>query len=201
MDLGASWIHGTEGNPIAELADQADAKWLPTSYERAMSLDGSGAEVDLSEADVLTDPLARAAHERAEKPDADQSREKAITSLRGWKDLDAGAQGLVRHVLNGSVLAEYGGAPAEVSAWFHDESDEFDGGDVLFPGGYDQIVRYLAEGLEIRTAQIVTAITPEGDGAAVTLADGRALAEGGPSHSPPYAAEPLRIRLIPMSTK
>ena len=47
MDLGASWIHGTESNPITELADQAGAKRLGTSYESAMALDGSGGEVDL----------------------------------------------------------------------------------------------------------------------------------------------------------
>ncbi len=176
MDLGASWIHGTESNPITELADQAGAKRLGTSYESAMALDGSGAEVDLSEAYDLTDALVEAARERAEKRDADLSLEKAVTTLRGWKDLDGGAQKLVRHVLDVSVSAEYAGSPAEISAWYYDESAEFDGGDVLFPGGYDQIVQHLAEGLEIRTDQIVTAIAPEGAGAALTLADGSVLA-------------------------
>lgn len=32
MDLGASWIHGTEGNPLTDLARQAGAKrHLPTT--------------------------------------------------------------------------------------------------------------------------------------------------------------------------
>src|SRR6185312_17299947 len=32
LDMGASWIHGTTGNPLTELAQQAGVRTVPTAY-------------------------------------------------------------------------------------------------------------------------------------------------------------------------
>ena len=45
-DLGASWIHGTRGNPISALARDAGAPVVPTAYENSVCYETSGAELD-----------------------------------------------------------------------------------------------------------------------------------------------------------
>lgn len=175
MDLGASWIHGVEGNPLTELAEAAGVARVGTSYDAAMALDATGSEVDLTAAYDQAEAIIEEARETAEGLDEDIPLADAIEDSGDWDEADAATRRLIRHVVNGSVEAEYGGSWREVSAWYFDEAKEFDGGDVLFPGGYDQIVQHLATGLEIRTGQVVTGIAPEGAGVAVTLKDGSVL--------------------------
>ncbi len=175
MDLGASWIHGVEGNPLTEIADAAGIERLETSYDAAMALDATGREVDLTATYDHAEALIEEAREAAEGLYEDIPLADAIEDSGDWDEADAATRRLIRHVVNGSVEAEYGGSWREVSAWSFDESKEFDGGDVLFPGGYDQIIQHLAEGLKIRTGQVVTRIAPDGAGVAVTLKDGSVL--------------------------
>lgn len=175
MDLGASWIHGVEGNPLTELAEAAGVARVGTSYDAAIALDATGREVDLTAAYDQAEAIIEEARDAAEELDEDIPLADAIEDSGDWDEADAATRRLIRHVVNGSVEAEYGGSWREVSAWYFDEAKEFDGGDVLFPGGYDQIVQHLATDLEIRTGQVVTGIAPEGAGVAVTLKDGSVL--------------------------
>lgn len=175
MDLGASWIHGTKGNPLTELADAVGAKRLATRYDSSMALDANGKVVDLSRATALAEKVISAARRKAEARDADQSLEAALVASSAWQKAGEDDRRLIRHVLNGSVEAEYGGASSEVSAWHFDESKDFGGGDVLFPGGFAEIVAHLARGLAIRTSAPVVAIAPEGTGVAITLRGGEIL--------------------------
>ena len=42
LDLGASWIHGINNNPIKQLADQFALKTLPVNYEARQIFDDNG---------------------------------------------------------------------------------------------------------------------------------------------------------------
>lgn len=172
MDMGASWIHGTDGNPMTSLADAAGAARLETSYDSTLSLDATGNEADLSDDYGLVEELIGAARKKAEKLDQDLSLWDTILTTKAWKEASGDQRLRATHILNGMIDAEYGASSAEVSVWHFDESKEFDGGDVLFPGGFDQIVQHLARDLDIRTGQVVTALAPEGDAVRVTLAGG-----------------------------
>jgi len=175
MDLGASWIHGVDGNPLTRLSDQAGAARLMTSYDSAMSLDAAGKDVDLTEAADDAESLIEKARKAAEKGDADQSIKAAIEATKVWKSADEGARRLLRHAINGSLEAEYGGAWDELSAWYFDEVEEFDGEDALFPGGFDQITQHLAKGLDIRLGAVVERVLQNGVGARVVLQTGETL--------------------------
>jgi monoamine oxidase len=172
MDMGASWIHSTKGNPLTKLADQATAARLATSYDSAIALDAAGQEIDLSSAYALADKTIRAARAKAETRDSDQSLKDAILATPSWVQADDPTRRLIRHVVNGSVEAEYGGAWDEVSAWYFDEAAEFAGGDKLFPKGFDQITDHLAKGLTIRTGAVVASVVQSAAGVQVTLTDG-----------------------------
>lgn len=175
IDMGASWIHGVRGNPLTKLADRAGAARVPTSYDSAMALDGTGGEADLTGAYELAEDVIDSARDAAEDRETDVSLQAAIEASERWKSADAGARRLIRHVVNGTVEAEYGGDWSEVSALYYDESREFAGSDMLFPGGYDQITDHLAGKLDVRMRQVVTAITPDGAGVAVKLANGSVM--------------------------
>lgn len=175
IDLGASWIHGVDENPLTELADLAGIVRVETSYDSAMALDAAGEVVDLTGAYGMTEAMIDEARDLADEVETDLALAEAIEEVGDWDDADAATRRLIRHVVNGSVEAEYGGSWSEVSAWYFDEAKEFGGEDALFPGGYDQIVTHLAKGLDIRIGQIVTAIAPVDAGVAVTLADGSVM--------------------------
>lgn len=174
-DLGASWIHGVEGNPLTELADQAGVKRLVTRYESAIALDERGEEVDLTAAYDKADRLMQAARKAVEDEGKDKSLKAAITGTKGWRNANAKERRLLRHVVNGKVETEYGGDWSEESALAFDASEEFDGEDALPAGGYDQLIAFLARGLKIRTGAIVSEIRPEKKGVSLTLRDGSVL--------------------------
>lgn len=173
VDLGASWIHGTKGNPLTRLADDANAGRVATSYDRSLSLGPDGQETDLGQDAALS--LVEAAREAAEDLDPDLSLAEAIHSSPGWAEADETTRRLVRHHVNGTYEQEYGADWTEASAWNIDTAQEFGGEDVLFPGGMDQLASHLARGLTIRLGQPVTALAPTASGLRASLADGSAV--------------------------
>lgn len=175
IDLGASWIHGVTGNPITALADAAGAKRVGTSYDSYMSLDAHGQEGDdplLGKAQRLVS-AARAAAEKLEK---DISLAAAVQRSPEWAKAAPDLRRSVRRDINGTVEQEYGGDWSEESSWNFDDGEEFSGGDVLFPGGYDQVPQYLARGLDIRLGQKVISLASAPSGVSLKMADGGVLA-------------------------
>ena len=170
VDLGASWIHGATGNPLTELARQAGTKGVATSYDAALLLgaDGRATEPDLTRAAAL---LARA-QKAAGRRERDLSIRAAVETLTDWPTLAPAQRRLVEYLLNSTLEQEYGGPAHRLSAWWGDEAAEFDGSDLLFPGGIDRLLRPLAQGLDIRLNAPVRQIAP----GSVTLADGSRIA-------------------------
>ncbi|TXH97176.1 MAG: FAD-dependent oxidoreductase [Pseudorhodobacter sp.] len=172
MDMGASWIHGIDGNPMTELAHQAGAGFVETSFDAAMALDATGKEIDLSDAYDLTADLVKTARKQAEDADTDPPLKQAIESTKAWHTASDADRAAVGHVLNGTITTEYGCDPDEISAWYADDGEMFDDADVIFPGGYDQIITHLAKGLNIQTNSPVASIAPMGPGVAVSVKGG-----------------------------
>ena len=50
VDMGASWIHGTKGNPLTALAKELGLKVTPTTYDRSATFDENGREIDFIKA-------------------------------------------------------------------------------------------------------------------------------------------------------
>ncbi|WP_137109996.1 FAD-dependent oxidoreductase [Rhodobacter sp. SY28-1] len=174
MDLGASWIHGTKGNPLTALADEAGAQRITTSYDRSLSLGPDGQEADLGHDDA--EALVEDARAAAEDLSADVSLAEAVQSSPGWAEADPQTRRKVRHYINGAFEQEYSGDWTKTSAWYVDTAEEFDGPDVLFPAGIDRLAAHLAKSLTIRLGQTVTALAPTARGVAATLADGTTIA-------------------------
>lgn len=175
MDMGASWIHGLEGNPMTALARAAGAPFVETSFEAAMALDAAGEEVDLEAAYDWADSLMEEARALAEERDEDIPLKSAIEATRRWASASPARRRLALHVIGARINTEFGSDWGETSAWYFDGGEAFEGEDAVFPEGYDRIVNHLAEGLSLRLSAPVTAVAPEGAGVSLTLASGEVL--------------------------
>lgn len=171
-DMGASWIHGLDGNPMTDLAREAGAETIETSFDAAMALDAAGQETDLTDAYDLTEELLETARRQAEKADTDIPLAAALQAIKGWTSTNPETRARIAHVLNGLVTTEHGSDPVETSTWYYDGGEAFDGEDAIFPEGYDQIITHLAKGLNIQTNSPVVAIAPAGSGVAVSVKGG-----------------------------
>ena len=160
MDLGASWIHGTRNNPITQLANRYRAERVATDYDSAQqhiaaSLKAAG--VTDTEADSM-EALVNRALKFAAQSNTDLSLQQAVNQELVNKRMSANGMAQLNFYLNSTYEQEYSGEADELSAWTMDDNETFEGEDVLFPKGYNQISDGLANGLDIRTGEIVERI-------------------------------------------
>lgn len=170
-DLGASWIHGPQGNPLTKLARAAGAKMVSTSYDSAAAYEG-GRKVE----DGL-DPwdLVQAAGRLARKSGGDLPLKDALRALPKMTATNARDLGALRAHVHRAIEHEYGGDWGQLSAQYFDLGEEFGGDDVLFPQGYGALAAYAAAGLAIKTGASVARITARAGGVEITFADGGSM--------------------------
>lgn len=177
MDLGASWIHGTTGNPLTALANQAAAPMVSTSYDNTLlhidpALSALGV---IDRGENAANVLVNRALAWAERQDRDTSLQRAIDTVVPPGSLDEARRAQLDFLISSTYEQEYSGGSRELSAWSMDEGDEFGGDDALFPGGYGQIISHLARGFDIRRNHVVTSIQAHSSGATLHFADGATL--------------------------
>lgn len=169
FEVGAGWIHRPEGNPISGLAQAINAPMIETPDESYQVFSADGKPVSNAEIDAKYADLERLYKKVDDTFDRDQSLAKAISRVSKKSLQDP----ILRWMM--SAYTEFStGAPIEkLSAYYFDEDNEFDGADVIFPEGYDQIPKSLADGLDIRLNTSVEAVEyEEGEGAAVHTFNG-----------------------------
>lgn len=177
VDLGASWIHGEQGNPLTALARACGAETVVTRQDNAglyiapelaaIGVTGLGAPWAAG--------LVERALARARQADADMSLRAAIDRISPPDQRTPARAAQLEHHLAGAYEQEYAGGAHELSAWWTGSDAMFGGEDVLFPGGYDQLTGYLARGLDIRFNTAVAQVRWGGPGVEAVLASGEAL--------------------------
>jgi len=172
VDLGASWIHGTDGNPLTKLADEAGIQRKQTRWEPNPVFKPGGGRAILDDALDLTEMLVEKARARAEERDNDISLGAAVEALPDWDKLDQKDRQLVRHIIHDDVELEYATGWQALSAWNFDDSGDYGGEEVVFPGGYGALPDYLARGLNIQTGEAVVRIEKAGKGVRLTTSSG-----------------------------
>lgn len=172
VDLGASWIHGTDGNPLTRLADEAGIARMQTRWDPNPVFRPGGGRVFLDDAEDLAEALIEKARERAEERDNDISLGAAVEALPDWARLDQTDRRRVRHVIHDNIELEYAAGWQDLSAWNFDDSGDYGGDEVVFPGGYGALPSHLAQGLSIQTGQPVVRIEKAGKGVRVTTGTG-----------------------------
>lgn len=176
-DLGASWIHGTRGNPLSELARNAGAETLVTRYDSAAlyitpELAGIGVR---GRGTAWASNLVERALAAAEDAVADMSIRDAVERISPTRERSPVRTAQLEHYLAGAFEQEYGGSTRELSAWWTGTDEEFGGNDVVFPRGYSQIIDHLSRGLDIRLDARVVHVRWGGRDVEVELATGERL--------------------------
>ena len=173
VDLGASWIHGSNGNPLTGLADAAGARTVETDFENVALLDNGavlGADTTtatMSAWAAVLDAVYRSTDNAG--PDA-----SLADALADQADLD---DPLMQWCVQSSIVAEYAADPDELALRWFGHDGELEGPDLILPGGYVQLVEHLARGLTIRLGTEVTRIAHDGSGVRLETSQGVVAAD------------------------
>ncbi len=171
LDLGASWIHGVDGNPLSTLADDLGvARGPATDWDNEIEYAPDGAELTdalYAAVDEALDAVLAHAAEQSEQRDDDAPLRDVVEEALADLDLDDDVEVVTRHYLNTSIEHEYSGSLEQLSTWWWDEGEGYPGEDELLPGGYVGLVDGLADGLDIRTGMAVQRIASGDEGVVV----------------------------------
>jgi monoamine oxidase len=173
IDLGAAWIHGPEGNPITELADQVGARRVETDFDNPVVFqDGRELGADLVQATLQRwQEITKELGELSEDAGEDES---VATGLAEVADLD---DPLVQWSVASEIVGEYAADPSELSLKWLSSEGEFGGSDLILPGGYIQLVQHLARGLTIRLGTEVNRVSYGGSGVRIETSGGAVEAD------------------------
>ena len=160
LDLGATWIHGVQGNPITDLADEIQASRLVTSYDQSITYNTAGQLLTDAEAARL-ETIRNQVHsalQNAQNQDADVSVRQAVASLAQQFQPSSAATRFLNFVVNSEIEQEYAGSANRLSAHWYDSAEKFDGDEALFAQGFQVITDHLATDIPIELSQVVKEI-------------------------------------------
>lgn len=158
VDLGAAWIHGVEGNPIAELATHFGLETAATDFARLQMFDCDGTEIAPAEASRTYRQVNKIYEQSYQIPgDGDRSVAEAV-ALERTEIARHNRGGRVGRALDWSLShfeSIVGADAAALSARHWAQDEDLPGAHHAFARGYDGIVEGLAAGLDIRLQHVV----------------------------------------------
>ncbi|MEV6170323.1 FAD-dependent oxidoreductase [Streptomyces sp. NPDC051954] len=155
-EMGASWIHGHEGNPLTELLRETGGRSYPFDYDNSVGQD----EDALAELDTC---LAKA--EDVEDPDT-----TPYSALLPRKMSPA-----LRYAASSVLVQEYGAEPEDLAVAADEEGTGGSGSDFLLPDGYDRLLAHVRGSIPVQTGAVVTRVARGTDGVTVALAGGEVV--------------------------
>jgi monoamine oxidase len=164
FEVGAGWIHGPDGNPISDLAEAVGAKTFVTDDENYAVYDKDGQHVP----DDLIDSKAGELADLYDRIDSSFDGDQPLIDAIRRVDKGALADSVLKWMMSAYTEFSLGGPIEKASAFYFDEDDVYDGADVILLTGYDEILKPLAQGLDIRLNTRVQSVHYEaGEGATV----------------------------------
>jgi monoamine oxidase len=177
--MGAGWLEGDEGNPITEIVERANIKTVLYDDESEYLYESDGTEVEddawdaqsarfeklMSEVDAL-----RKKRKKAGQPDL--PLQSAIDeALQRWT-LTPAQRKAIDYDITREIESDYAEDSTALSCYYWDYGGEFEGSDRVFPGGYDQVPKALASGLDVRLSHVVSKVERGDFGVRVTTDHG-----------------------------
>ena len=189
VDLGASWIHGTDGNPVYA---EVNRLGLATRVFDVGSFDGGGSavlfsrngtELDADDVEKRSAQVADYLESIAVRSGAERTSLSAALDSLPPKLRDIARTPAVAAWLN-TYAGDFGATPETLALSAVDEDDSYPGAQRVLPGGYDQLTQrlsagllsagLLSAGLPIRLKTPVTAISlRDRNHVVIDTADGR----------------------------
>jgi monoamine oxidase len=183
IDLGAHWIHGSEGNPLNTLARQLGVNTLfvggDSSYTGGwdhLTLHGPGGrELSGHEklrsillADEVRDELDAMRRQHVKEGTPDLPLRQALAHVLASKSLTDAERRLVEwHVTLFARDDWAAGEQALSFQWWDDGYEVYGYGDSVFVNGFGELIDRLAQGLDVRTEYVVEEVCYDGQGVRV----------------------------------
>ncbi|MEU3474789.1 NAD(P)/FAD-dependent oxidoreductase [Rhodococcus sp. NPDC006774] len=206
LDVGASWIHGTDDNPLADAVHafgmrtveftvgsyQPDGRPIAYYSPTGTRLSDEAAARFGTDVHHFDELFARTIAESSPGTSFGDAVEATLTQL-DWNDdrLER-----VREFLGHRAEEQLGVGKDLLDAHGLDD-DAIEGDEVVFPDGYDRLAVHLAEGLDVRLEHVVTQVRWGRDGVLVDTGSGTFSAERavvtvpiGVLKSPEFTVEP-----------
>lgn len=166
LDMGAMWIEGTQGNPVAEQARRFKVRTIPDPDDW-LYVDDDGRRLDPDEEEDYKASLLKRLEELSEELDGDISAAEAFKRVLTRKEhSDPFFQRRVSMALSDAELTSSASAD-RLSFLYGSEYGGYAGPQLLMPDGYLGVVEGLARGLDIRRGHRVTSVTHDSKGVRV----------------------------------
>lgn len=185
-DLGASWIHGVTGSPVAAAAEASGMRTVeftvggyqpdsrPIAYYGPDGTRLTDAAAQRFADDIHAVDATLLGVVAASDPDASyRDVTEAALAAQQW---DEERSRRTREYLEHRSEEQYGAWIEDLAAHGLDD-DSIEGDEVVFPDGYDVLPRTLAEGLDIRLLHVVSHVRWAAEGVVVTTDQGAFAAE------------------------
>jgi len=184
VDLGAQWIEGIDNNPIFKFCRQHALKTARTNYESDTVYDSDGSKYNDRNADrlykqarMLIRKTREINRERLRKKEADITLAEALRQVGTEGFETPRARRYLRWALGWEIESDDADDLKHLSLGNYWEEEEkgkdFKGDRHSFPGGYGQIPRILARGLEVRLGHKVQAIAADKTGVSLDTNKGK----------------------------
>ncbi|MEV0674895.1 FAD-dependent oxidoreductase [Actinosynnema sp. NPDC050436] len=189
VDLGAHWIHGTDGNPVTELVESLD---IPYSYVggdsaytggfdrlRLVGVDGQVLGHALKNhvlelADSVLHELEQRAELARKRELPDISLAEAVDAIIAARDFSDEHERGIRYHLNVILREDVAEDASKLShKYWEDGYLVYGYGDSILRDGYQSVVAALAEGLYVQLEHVVTRIDSSGSGQPVRVVTDR----------------------------
>jgi hypothetical protein len=187
VDLGAHWIHGTEGNPITTLAHQLSLATLfvggDSSYSGGwdhIAMHGPRGFLRPDEklrsilvADEVRDELDALRRSWLARGEPDRPLRAAIEQILDRRGLDAEDRQSVAWHIATTARDDCAADDAGLSTlWWDDGYEVYGYGDSVFVDGYGALIAALGKDLDVRLEHVVERIQHGDDGAMVRTSRG-----------------------------
>ena len=182
IDLGAAWIHDSQGNPLTEIAGKAGLRTVATAYDRVAlhrrdgrAIEGPALSRALGARDAAVERLYRLGWREGARPLGPTLRRQIDARVRAGVDRAA-----LEWLLGVDVPLDWAADPGEISIEGFGEGTSYRGGpDLLIEGGAGQLIEWLARGIPVRRGDPVRKVTRSGRRVEITLASGEAIRADG----------------------
>lgn len=179
LDMGASWIHGVNNNPISRIASDAELPTRTTDYGNIRLYDANGKPDPMPE--VATDQFVESLSFELKSLGAsseNSSVQDAVNIVVGEGGEGSLSSAQVDYLVNTRVEHEFAAEAMDLSVMAVEEGEGFSGDDAVFPDGYSGVTEYLARGIDIRLSKVVTSIDYSGDVTTITTIEGEQFTAG-----------------------
>lgn len=166
FELGASFIHGNQKNPVAALLEQEGIGLSKVNFDDIVVYK-NGQKTEVS--DDL-EPFFSFTEKQKNTLGKDRSLLTTWQSFNGSGSANADE---LFYRLRIDNQTEIGTDIANILTLQYDEEDELKGGDYLLKGDYDTVIKTLAKDIDVRLNHIVTSVKDTGTGVTVKTKDGK----------------------------